>query len=839
MSRCGGPKLPKELLDRVGDGRVVKRNHQQTRKDRRKQERTQKKHVRPHPKSRDDALLAARKAIKPPNRRVEPPEPRPVPERRVEKEPEASESESEGEDADEDEGEDEEDYPQASVVSKAVKAKLDDDDDEIARLEKKLGIKKGRKKVGDDELDWLVGGGGSSDDDDDDSRPPKRNRDAPEDNEWLRQKRQKASKWTAERGRDRRDDEDQGNSASSDEEGYASEELVNPFSDDEQSEGDFEGFEDEEVPQPRKRENPYIAPVTSTAPAGKYVPPSLRKAASNDDEILKQLRRQMQGQLNRLSESNILSILAAIQEIYQRNARQHCTSVLVELLQERVCDPSDPGDNALILFAAFATAVYRVIGTDFAAQLLENLVHAFDHHQQQGSEGKQSINILSFLSNLYVLQTIGCEIIFEYIKTLLNNFSENNTVLLLRIIRISGPQLRQDDPTALKDIVLLLQRSVAAAGGVEKVSQRTRVMIDFIHDLKNNRVKTNRGPDATAQDHMQRIKKTLGTVKNQKTTEALRIGLADIRDSEKKGKWWLVGASWRDPAKMISDSSTLAENTTPTQSSITTGVQEDVEDSDAEVDLNALARAQGMNTDVRRAIFVSIAGAVDPQHAHIRLIKLNLKNKQMLEIPRVVLHCVGAEPIYNHFYTLVGTKFCSDHRMRKAWQFALLDVLRRCGEDTEADEESAGDELSVRQIYNIAKTYATLISEGLLRISVLKPLRFAALQPKNRIFAEVLLTTLFILLRKKNGKEKYGKAVEEVFGDAHFIPDMVKGLAYFVESVMPNSDAPANKKEKKVVLEGCEYASVALRDETKLVKSTGDPGDDNSDVDGSIEVSWN
>ncbi|KAF7195143.1 Suppressor of glycerol defect protein 1 [Pseudocercospora fuligena] len=722
-------------------------------------------------------------------------------------------------------------------------AKLDEDDDEIARLEKKLGIKKGRKKVGDDELDWLVGGGDSGDEDV--TVPGKRKRAVPDDDDWLKQKRLKASKPAKQAQRVEKTEVDELDDESDlDEEGEDSalEELANPFSEDEISEGDFEGFEEEgnddgeaEVPAARKRENPYIAPVAPSA--AKYVPPSLRKAPNSDEETLKQLRRQMQGNLNRLSETNIISILASIQEIYAKNARQHCTAVLVELLRERVADPSDPGDNALILFAGFATALYRVIGTDFAAQLLESLVDEFDRNQEGATEGKQTVNILSFLSNLYVLQTLGCEIIFEYIKLLLGDFTEANTVLLLRIVRIAGQQLRQDDPSALKDIVLLLQRSVAAAGGVEKLSQRTRVMIDFIHDLKNNRVKANRGPDATAQEHMQRMKKTLSTIKNAKTSEPLRIGLADIRESEKKGKWWLVGASWRDPAKMANAS---ASDPTTKLSTSVGDVSDESDDSEAGVDLNALAKAQGMNTDVRKAIFISVAGAVDPQHAHLRLMKLNLKNKQMLEVPRVVMHCVGAEPVYNHFYTLVGLKFCSDRRMKKAWQFALLDVLRRCGEDNADDEEDdirPADELSVRQVYNIAKLYATLISEGLLRISILKPMRFATLQPKSQIFAEVLITTLFVLLRKNGGKEKFGSSVEEVFGEAHFVPGLVKGLAYFIETVMPGSDVPT-KKEKKVVDAGCEYASSALHDEAKQSKAISGADGDDSDVEGSIEVDW-
>jgi hypothetical protein len=55
---------------------------------------------------------------------------------------------------------------------------------------------------------------------------------------------------------------------------------------------------------------------------------------------------------------------------------------------------------------------------------------------------------------------------------------------LLTDIADSGPQLRQDDPSALKDIVLLIQPAVAQVGEAS-LSVRTKFMIDTITDLKN------------------------------------------------------------------------------------------------------------------------------------------------------------------------------------------------------------------------------------------------------------------------------------------------------------------------------------------------------------------
>ncbi|USW56069.1 Putative MIF4G-like, type 3, initiation factor eIF-4 gamma, MA3 [Septoria linicola] len=856
MSRTsyGGPKLPKNLLEKVSDGRIGKRIHQQTRKEKRKAERTQKKHVRAFP-VKHDAPRPRPATTKAPGRGIttshsEPKGGEPVAQEVSEDEHQLEDDfadfDDEGaseEDAGESDEDTEDDYPVAPVVSRAVKAKLDDDDAEIRALEKKLGMRgKKSRKVGDDELDWLVSGGMSSEDEDG-FAIPKRKRAAPEDDDWLKQKRRKAEKKVVkvpivkaveqeEEEESLDESEDLGASDQDEDEDGDDEQIENPFSEDEVSDSDLGVDEDDEditLAPAKERENPYVAPAVkdAAASAGKYVPPSMRRAASGDEEMLRQLQRQLNGQMNKLSEANMLSILSAVQEIYSKNARGHVTSVLIELFKNRVCDRSVLTDNEMILLAGFASAVYRTTGADFGAQLLEAMVEAFDRYHADKSDEKQTLNILAFLSNCYTLQTIGCEVIFDYVRMLLDNFSEENTELLLRVIRISGQQLRQDDPSALKDIVLLLQRAITKAGGAEKVSVRTKFMIETIHNLKNNRTTAGGAGSVSSIEHTTRMKKTLGQIKSTKTTEPLRISLADIRDSDKKGKWWLVGASWRDPAKMVNSTSEQA-----TQPSIARVEDDDPPSDPDEVDLDALARAQGMNTDVRRAIFISIIGAVDPTHARLRLQKLNLKNKQQLEIPRVLLHCVSAEPLYNHFYALIGLQFCSGHKMAKAWQFALFDVFRRIDADSEEDAEAETAEISIRNIYNIAKLYATMVSEQHLRITILKPLPFMALSVKARIFAEVLITTLLILLRKKHGKEAFGRQVEECFGQAHAVPDMVKGLDWFLESVIAESEIPANKKEKKVVAQGVEYAVEALRDEKRMgvTPMEGNAGEDDSDL---------
>ncbi|CAO2654185.1 Nn.00g109180.m01.CDS01 [Neocucurbitaria sp. VM-36] len=812
----GGPKLPLELRNQFGDPansnkKNGARNGQQTRKDKRKADRVEKKRQnkqirKPHPLSVQSQSRRHHAPVGPESDEEEvevdwdnieedltPP---PVTKKESKKPLKSILKKASPLN--------EEDSPPPANVSRAVKDRLAQDDAEIAALEKRLGVKGKKKSKGlDDGLDDIFGDlGAFSDEDGEHNQPSKRKRD--EDNDWLASKRRKALGNIGESSEE--DTELEGfNSEDQDSDDETLEEADFDEVDDldgqgegsefgdSDSEGGGENEADAKPTQLRIRENPYVAPVApgSTQPT-KYIPPALRAPPSSDAEALTRLKRQIQGLFNRLSEANILTILRDIEGIYQNNPRGYVNTTLVDLLIGMLSDPSTLLDTFLNLHAGFIAAIYKVIGPDFGAQMVESIVSEIDRHYQTNKEGtgKQTTNLISVVAELYTFQVIGSNIVFDYIRFFLDELTEINTELLLRIVRAAGPQLRQDDPTALKDIVVLLQKSVAKIGQ-NNLPVRTKFMIETINDLKNNRMKTGIAASAMSREHTTRMKKQLGTLntRNLKATEPLRVGLSDIRDTEKRGKWWLVGASWRnepgsdahvDEGKEISRKKTDIDG----------------EEDDSEVDLIQLAREHRMNTDIRRAIFISIMSASDFKDAQIRLSKLNLKKSQETEIPRVIVHCAGAEKTYNPYYTVLARKTCSDHKSRKSYQFALWDIFKSLGEkqdgaeDSDGDEESKDNDVSLRKLVNQGKLYGTLIARKALPITSLKNLNFPYLQLKSKTFVEVLLVTTILesLKTSKNKDNRDERAVREVFVEVDQAPEMIAGLQYFLKKTVGKSD---------------------------------------------------
>ncbi|TVY49227.1 Suppressor of glycerol defect protein [Lachnellula occidentalis] len=720
-------------------------------------------------------------------------------------------------------------------ISRSVKNKLAEDDEEIASLEKKLGLK-GKKKLPqsfkDDGLDELLEGL----DEGEDSHIPESKKRKAEGDEWLDRKRREAREASGLRSKDREDDEedDLSDQNSEDDDGASDMSLDGPEFPDDDSEDDFgemgddgmildadDGFggfgsddgdeEDDEQPsRPRVRENPYVAPVTNGDAPQKYIPPSLRKPASSDSEALVQLRRQTQGLVNRLTESNMISILGDIEKLYREHPRQHITSTLVDLLLTSVCEPTSLPDTLIILPAGFIAAIYKIIGMDFGAQIVQRSVELFDGHYRRSAgpnvgttyNSKETSNIIMLLCELYNFQVIGSNLIFDYIRMFLENLSELHAELLLKIVRTSGPQLRHDDPSSLKDIVAMLRTAVTSAGGEDNLSVRTKFMIETINDLKNNKMKTGGAASAITSEHTIRMKKTLGTLNTRslKASEPLRIGLKDIQGSDKRGKWWLVGASW---------SGNAVEESKPSAAGYVSTSQ--VEDAGTS-DLVQLAKEQRMNTDVRRAIFITVMSATDYQDAYLRLTKLKLKKVQEYEIPKVLIHCCGAEKAYNPYYTLVAKKVCSDRKLKTAFQFCLWDSFRKMGESDDDDDvaEDEEDAMDLRRVFNLAKMFGSLIADGSLGLGVLRKLNLSYLQTKTKSFIEVLFVTIFLQSQRQSESKRDEQAVVNVLSQAKDIPELIGGMQYFLRKVVSKTDIAGGKTEKDTVRWACKLAAVTL-----------------------------
>lgn len=223
-----------------------------------------------------------------------------------------------------------------------------------------------------------------------------------------------------------------------------------------------------------------------------------------------------------------------------------------------------------------------------------------------------------------------------------------------------------------------------------------------------------------------------------------------------------------------------------------------------------LARKQGMNTDVRRSVFVTLLTSEDYIHACDRLNAFRLTQVQQREFVRVALHCCGMETNYNPYYTLVLNNLCAnsyDHRF--TLQYALWDLLRELGEGAVTDSRAS----------HVARALAFCFARGSVDVTILKAADFTDLsKPTRKFFDNVVRSTLLAiqtpsplltLPRAFTIDDTDIEAVEETFEKALAAPELAGGLAWVMQSVIKNPGKGVNELEGKV-LRVCGQAALSV-----------------------------
>ncbi|KDE02597.1 hypothetical protein MVLG_06859 [Microbotryum lychnidis-dioicae p1A1 Lamole] len=505
------------------------------------------------------------------------------------------------------------------------------------------------------------------------------------------------------------------------------------------------------------------------APTARYVPPQLRNLAKNvlrsvpvstpvtaprrtdEPPADSRIRRQLLGHLNRLSSSNMMPIIDAISAIYDTNPRALVSNAFSSLLLETISTRDNLGDQLLITYAALVAAMAYVVGLELSAGVVSKTIELFDASYNEGTDtssterpqapsqpvafegrpgSKTCLNLTAFLAELYNFSVVGCTIVYDIIRFFIKNgLGELDVELLSRLMKRSGSHLRQDDPSALKEIVALVKEQAALSDVSSSMNSRTKFMLEMLTDVKNNKLKSDFVGTNDGYSSLKKLIASLGKM-NSSYHEPLRITLSDIRNSSSRGKWWLVGAAWAGIAEAEVDTSCAG----PPGGQRSVGLEDGI---------LKLARAHGMNTDVRRTIFVILMSGEDYADACDRLLQLGLTDVQQREIVRVLLRCSGNERRYNPYYTLVSAELAKrSHGFRITLQYCLWDFLRELGKDSVGREElvnsidmdTTGGTVSPRRVHNLARLYAWCIAKDALSLTVLKPVSFATIKRRRQIF---------------------------------------------------------------------------------------------------------
>ncbi|ETV98404.1 hypothetical protein, variant [Aphanomyces invadans] len=457
------------------------------------------------------------------------------------------------------------------------------------------------------------------------------------------------------------------------------------------------------------------APPVSSSGSSRYVPPHLRLASSNNENLLREIRRRVNGQLNRLSESNMESIAMEFESIYRSHVRADVNRVLLEALLASCCHETQVMTQLITVHAALLAALFHSVGTEIIGFFIENFVQLFHKKLEtlrattpsnmDEVPSKETSNLLLFITSLYGFETVHCTLVYDIFRYLSDSFQPMDVELLHLLLQHCGPSLRADDSSALSEMITIIQAKAAT-----HEDKRVQFLLDLISNLKKQKAKA-KGTSALSSDRFLQLRKWIGRVKSRvgHSNNALRVAFSELLAADAQGRWWIIGGTWVPPSQPAAKKN---------ESSRTNS-------------LLRLAEKQRMNTDVRRSIFCAIMGASDFIEAYDAVVKLGLKDKQEREIIRVILHCCGSEAKYNPFYALLASKFAlSDTRYKFTLQLAFWDVFKQMAE------------WKPRQVFNMGCLLASLLESDAMSLTCLKVLDFTDLSPAAILFLKVVFEKL-------------------------------------------------------------------------------------------------
>jgi len=378
-------------------------------------------------------------------------------------------------------------------------------------------------------------------------------------------------------------------------------------------EGSEEGEEgeggEEEAPAPAKRIAAGGAKGgAAAAAASKYVPPAMRAAAAaaaaaagGDPELPSAaIMRRLRGLLNRMSEQNIEGVSAEVAELFGQSSQRLLAKALTASIMGSCLSEAQVLAPLVLLNAALLRGLsLRAHAAELVPRFVEDLVGELQRALDDGQREQAASNAILFIASLYNLGALHCKLLYELIGELVHRFGEIEISLLCLLLRSVGPQLRADDPAALRDIILQVQQQEAAQAvvGDGAPSQRMRVFVQMVYDLKNNRARKQEQVAADgALGRLQKWAKALEGSAQASNAPPFKVGWTELLEAGTRGRWWLVGSAWA--GRKAEESRGAAEKKGSQRA--------------AAEKLERLASSQRMNTELRRGVFVAIMVSLAP-----------------------------------------------------------------------------------------------------------------------------------------------------------------------------------------------------------------------------------
>ncbi|KAN0115923.1 hypothetical protein V8E52_006463 [Russula decolorans] len=500
-----------------------------------------------------------------------------------------------------------------------------------------------------------------------------------------------------------------------------------------------------------------FAKLTSSRSGGVYMPPArlraLQAAAGQDRNSAEYqrlswdaLRKSITGIVNRINVGNIKHV---VPELFSENLIRGRGLFARSIMKAQSASlPFTPVFAALV---SIINSKLPMIGELLLHRLISQFRRAFKRNDKTVCH-----STTTFIGHL-VNQCVAHELIaLQILVLLLERPTDDSIEIAVGFTREVGAFLQENSPKA-NATVFERFRAVLNEGNI---SHRVQYMIEVLMQVRKDKYKDNpilpEGLDLVEEE--EQVTHEIQLEEDLKVEEGLNIFKFDPNYLENDEKYNGI------KAEILGEGSSDEESGS--------------EEGDSEDDDEAVPEKEGIEdrtetnlVNLRRVIYLTIMNALNYEEAVHKLLKVQLKEGEEIELANMVIECCSQERSYSTFYGLVSERFC---KLNRVWN--------ECYERAFESYYETIHRYETNRLRNIARLFGHLFANDAMSWAVLQVIKMNEddTTSSSRIFVKIMMQEVTESMGLPTLKERFADAEVKALCTGMFPLDNPKNTRFAI-----------------------------------------------------------
>ncbi|KAK6961530.1 pre-mRNA-splicing factor CWC22 [Biomphalaria glabrata] len=460
---------------------------------------------------------------------------------------------------------------------------------------------------------------------------------------------------------------------------------------------------------------------------GAYIPPAklrmMQEQISDKSSTAYQrmsweaLKKSINGLINKVNISNLINI---VKELFQENIVRGRGLLARSMIQAQAASPT---------FTHVYAALVAVINTKFPQNgelILRRLILMFRRGYRRNDKNL-CLSTTRFIAHL-VNQQVAHEVIaLEILTLLLETPTDDSVEVAIGFLKECGQKLTEVSPRGINSIFERL-RNVLHEG---QLDVRVQYMVEVMFAIRKDGFKDHPAvlSDLDLVEEAEQFTHLLQLEDAVSGDEMLNIFHEDPNFLENEEKYKEL------KKEILDEGSSDEESGDESGESGSTDSDDDEEEAEkAEAEKQAIIDKTETNlVALRRVIYLTVQSSLDVNECAHKMLKMDLKPGQEVELCNMILDCCAQLRTYEKFFGLLGQRFCQiDKKYVEPFQQIFV------------DQYDTIHRLETQKLRNVAKFFAHLLHTDAISWGVLSVVKLTEddTSSASRIFLKILFQEL-------------------------------------------------------------------------------------------------